>query len=72
MKKGDSSALKLSYNHGSMNKGGLPRGQKMKDSYGKDSSSYVGTKAHECCGDMGGSDSNLSHSLSGGSAKQRG
>lgn len=45
---------------------------KVKESYGKDDSDVTGPASKERAGSMGGSTTNLSHSLSGTSANQKG
>lgn len=54
-----------------MNTVSMGKGQKWTESYGKDHSSVVGSSKHERIGEMGGSTTNLSHSISSGSANQK-
>ena len=50
----------------------IGKGQRFSVDFGKDHSSVVGSAANERGGNMGGGVENLSHSLSGTSANQRG
>lgn len=47
-------------------------GMKMKEAYGKDDSDVTGPASKERAGKFGGSPTDLSHSLSGSSANQKG
>ncbi len=58
-------------NHGCTTES-LGGGTKWKESYGKDNSDVVGKRADERGKSMGGSVTNLSHSLSGTAANQKG
>ncbi|MCP5087934.1 MAG: hypothetical protein GY952_14165 [Rhodobacteraceae bacterium] len=66
MKKGKSGA-----NHGTV-KESSSRGQTIQTPYGKDSPGPHGSAEHERGQSMGGSVTNVSHSLSSGKAKQNG
>lgn len=57
-------------NHGKTQVSSL-RGQKIRTDYGKDSSDVHGSAKHERMGSCGGGSTDLGHSLSGSSAKQR-
>jgi hypothetical protein len=61
---------RMKKNHGTVTES--IEGAKLVTSYGKDGSDYTGSAAAERGGKMGGSITNLSHSLSGTSANQKG
>lgn len=65
MENSSNAATKGSHNHGTETKANV------RTEYGLDRSSYAGKKSDERGTNMGGSTSNLSHSLSGVSANQK-
>ena len=58
-----------SKNHGSTTS--KAKGMSVRTDYGRDNSDVTGSSAQERTGSPGGGKDNLSHSLSGSSAKQR-
>jgi hypothetical protein len=57
-------------NHG-IEKHAMPRGTRMEVPYGRDNSNYSGSAEHERGKEPKGSETNLSHSLSGATANQK-
>lgn len=56
-------------NHG-VEKTSIGKGQTIERSFGQDKSAHIGKRADERGGKMGGSTTNLSHSISGASVNQ--
>jgi hypothetical protein len=56
--------------NGGVEKTSIGKGQTFERSYGKDNSDHVGMKSAERGGKLGGSTTNLDHSISGASANQ--